>query len=325
MTTENEFFAGEGLRPSGDPNESLAGASRSMTQQPSLRLLLRGGTRGLRRFPGLITALYLVQVALSAGAAAVMMMLMVRAFGSRPLFDRAMDGDLAALMLSLRGEAGVVIAMVWLGIGAVVLYAVVSWFLTAGLIAVFLDAPSRGRESVRWFGAAGASNFFPFMRLGLWSLLPYAIVIGVAGFGLDMAGSADEAVDPLGLLRTLGLGLAPAIGIHWIVATAIDYARVDLVRHPGLSSARALVRGFRMIGRHPLALFHTLGYGIVFVGISVAHVSLTGGGAVEGLAALIALRQLAGFARFASHVMLIGGQVELACATMATPQRMPVR
>lgn len=319
MTTENEFFAGEGLRPSGDPNESLAGASRSMIQQPSLRLLMRGGTRALRRFPGLVVALYLVQVALSAGAAALMMMLMVRAFGSRPLFDRAMDGDMAALLTSLRGEAGVIVALFWIGVGAVVLYAVVSWFLTAGLIAVFLDAPSRGRESVRWFGAAGASNFFPFMRLGLWSLLPYAIVLGVAGFGMGMTGSAEHALDPIGLLQTIGLGLAPAIGLHWIVATAIDYARVDLVRHPGLSSARALMRGFRMIGRHPLALFHTLGYGILFVGISVGHVSLTGGGAVEGLAALILLRQLAGFLRFAAHVMLIGGQVELACATMATP------
>jgi hypothetical protein len=201
----------------------------------------------------------------------------------------------------------------------VVLYSVVSWFLTAGLIAVLLDAPSRRREVVRWFGAAGASNFFPFLRLGLWTALPYAVVLGVAGFGMGMTGGVEEAIYPMDLLRTVGLGLAPAIGLHWIVATAIDYARVDLVRHPGLSSARALVRGFRMIGRHPLALFHTLVYGLLFIGISAGHVSITGGGAVASLAALIALRQLAGLLRFLAHVMLIGGQVELACSTMATP------
>lgn len=331
---ENEFFGDEDLRlpterpareaeppPSRDPDpdESIGSASRSMVSRPSLGALLGAGGRGLRRFPGMVLVLYLVQVALSAGAALVMMMLLSAAFGDRPLFDRAMDGDVAALLACVRAEPRLVLALLWIGLAAVAVYGVVSWFLTAGLIAVLLDAPSRRREVVRWFGAAGASSFFPFLRLALWSALPYAAVLVVAGYGLGwVAYRLSHAFDGGALLEALAVGLSPALLLHWMVATAVDYARVDLVRHPGISSLRGLMRGFRVILHHRLALVHTLLYGIVFAGVTAVYAWLASD-VIAGLVGLVAIRQLSSLLRFAAHVGLIAGQVEMSYAVMGTP------
>lgn len=323
MTTGNEFFGGGDLRP-GDPgpNESLASASRSAVGRPSLLGLLRAGARALRRFPGLLFGLYVLQLALSAGAALVLMAVFARTFGNRPLFDRAMDGDLAALVTCFADPAGrsALFGAVVICAAAVLVYGVVSWMLTAGLIAVLLDAPSRRREVVRWFGAAGASNFFPFLRLSLWSLLPHAAVGVAAAFGLRwIRWRLDHALEPDDLLTALAIGLSPALVLHWLLAASIDYARIDLVRHPGMSSVRALARGFGLIGRRRITLVHTLLYGAVFGGVFALQLWLTGSGAVSGMAGLIVVRQIAGLTRFAAHVGLIAGQVELACATMGTP------
>jgi hypothetical protein len=303
-----------------DPNSSLASASRSMMQRPSLGVLLRAGARALRRFPGMVLVTYLVQVALSAGAALTMMMLLVSAFGDRPLFDRAMDGDVAALFACIGAEPNLLVSLFWIAAAAVLLYGVVSWFLTAGLVAVLLDAPSRRREVVRWFGSAGAANFFPFLRLSLWSLVPAAAVVVAAWLGVDRVDERlSTAIELRSYVIALALGLGPALVLHWVVAAALDYARIDLVRHPGMSSLRALVRGFRLVGRHPIALVHTLLYGAVFAGVTVLYFRISTGEAIVGLAALVALRQAAGLLRFAAHVALIAGQVELACAAMMTP------
>ncbi len=329
MTVENTFFGSEDLRPpteraqsdhEPDPNESLGSASRSMMGRPTLRLLLRAGVRSLRRFPGMVLILYAIQLALSAGTALLFMVLLQGAFGDRPLFDRAMDGDLAALVTSVVSEPEVWRALLWIGLVAVAGYSVVSWFLTAGLIAVLLDAPSRRREVVRWFGSAGAANFFPFLRLSLWSALPQAVVLVVAGVGVGFVRyRLENAFDARDALEGLAIGLSPALLLHWIVATAIDYARIDLVRHPGMSSIRGLMRGFRAVVNHRLTLVHTLLYGLVFAGASALYGWMTVVGAVSGLVALILLRQLVSLVRFVAHVALIAGQVELACAAMLTP------
>ncbi|HWM87416.1 MAG TPA: hypothetical protein VNO33_16300 [Kofleriaceae bacterium] len=328
MTTENEFFGSDDLRPPSEHPDghadvgesSFAGASRSMMERPSPRMLVRAGLRAVRRFPWLVLILYLVQLGISAGAAAVMFLSLRQSFGHRPVFDRAMDGDVAAFIVSASGEPRALLGLVWIGVATVILYSVVSWFLTAGLIAVLLDAPSRRREVVRWFGAAGASNFFPFLRLALWSALPYAVVLVVAGVGFAWVEHRMEHAMAMGdFLQAVAIGLSPALLLHWLLATAIDYARVDLVRHPGMSSIRGLIRGFGLIARHRLALVHTLLYGVLFVGVMALYGWMTLDGAIASLVALFALRQLSGLIRFVAHVMLIAGQVELGCSAMGTP------
>lgn len=304
------------------PDESIGSASRAGAPRASLGLMLRAGVRSLVRYPGLVVALYLVQLALSAGAALVMLTVLTRVFGVRPLFDRAMEGDVAALLECFRDPAGAqaLFGLICTGLGAAFLYGALSWFLTAGLIAVFLDAPSRGREVARWFGAGGASSFFAFFRLALWSLVPF-LVVAVAAIGgvYWMSLHMGRALDAAGMAEALATGLGPALAVHWVTAAAVDYARIDVVRHPGLSSLRALARGFGLVMRRPLALLHTLLYGVVFAAATAVAIWAGLGGAVPGLAALMVVRQVVSLTRFAAHVGLIAGQVELSCTSLPAP------
>jgi hypothetical protein len=296
-----------------------AAVSGNLQARPGVRVLLQAGGRALIRFPGLCASIYLVQLALSTGAAALMGALLARAFARRPLFDQAMAGDLAALMTSFRDQPQLMSSLVWIGAGAVLLYLVVSWLLTAGLIAVLLDPPSRRREVARWFGAGAAANFFPLLRLGLWAALPRAAVLLAALSGANrVLGQAEVLLDRWDLLGALVVGFGPALVIHWLVATAVDYARVDLVRHPGMSSIRALLRGFRLLVRRPLALAHTAGYGMVFAGLTAGYVAVSGE-LVGSLVALVIARQLTAVLRFAARVAMVAGQVELGCAAMPAP------
>jgi hypothetical protein len=300
---------------------SISSTSGSLAARPSLFTLARAGGRAVRRFPGLVGTLYLAQVGISVVAAGVMALLLSEAFGSRPMFDRGMDGDLAALFTSFLAYPGLLPALAAIATGAILLYWLVSIFMTGGLVAVLLDPPDRRREVARWFGAGGAANFFPLLRLGAWSLLPYAGMLLVANLGSHGLYSAlENAITPGDLVAPLALALGPGLLLYWIIGTAIDYARVDLVRHPGMSSLRALLRGFHLVIARPLALVHSGLYGLFFLAVTAGYVAISRSLA-EGLLVAVVTRQLVALLRFLAHVGLIAGQVELACSAMVPPLR----
>lgn len=301
--------------------DALSSASGPLGARPSFFTLARAGARALRRFPGLLGSLYLAQVGISLAAAALMGLLLSDAVARRPLFDRAVDGDLPALVTSFAGRPGLITTLLLVAAVAVLLYWLVSLFLTGGLLAVLLDPPDRRREVARWFGAGGAANFFPLLRLAVWSILPYGLV--VVAFALGSRGletALERALSPGDLVRPLVLAFGPALVLHWIIGTAIDYARVDLVRHPGMSALRALLRGFHVLVARPLALVHTALYGLFFAAVTAGYVAVSGSLA-EGLAVAILTRQLVSLLRFVAHVGLLAGQVELACSAMPAPLR----
>lgn len=300
---------------------SVSSTSGSMAARPSLFTLARAAARALRRFPGLVGALYLAQLAVSVAAAGVMAMLLSDAFARRPMFDRALDGDLAALVTSFLGHPDLLPALVAIALGSVLLYWLVSMFMTAGLVAVLLDPPDRRREVARWFGAGGAANFFPLLRLGAWSLLPYAVVLAAVSFGgRGLSSSLQNAITPGDLVGPIARAFGPALLLHWIIGTAVDYARVDLVRHPGISSLRALLRGFQLLFARPLALVHTALYGLFFAAVTVGY-ALLSTSLADGLLVALLVRQLVALLRFLAHIGLIAGQVELACSAMMAPLR----
>ena len=300
---------------------SISSASGSLAARPSLFTLARAGARALRRFPGLCGSIYLLQLGVSLAAASLMGLLLTEAFARRPLFDRAMDGDLPALLTSFAGRPDLLGALLMVAGGALVLYWLVSLFLTGGLLAVLLDPPDRRREVARWFGAGGAANFFPLLRLALWSMLPYAAVVIAFGLGArDLGTRLERAVSTSDLVVPLLIAVGPPLLLHWICATAIDYARVDLVRHPGMSGLRALMRGFHLLVARPLVLFHTALYGLFFAGVTVGYAAISGSLA-EGLLVAILLRQIVSIVRFLAHVGLLAGQVELACSAVPAPFR----
>jgi len=300
---------------------STTSPSGSFGARPSLFTLARAAARALRRFPGLLGSLYLTQLGISLGGAALIGFLLSDAFARRPLFDRGIDGDLPALVASFAGRPGLITSLLLVAAGAVVLYWLVSLFLTGGWLAVLLDPPDRRREVARWFGAGGAANFFPLLRLALWSILPYGAVLVAFGLGArDLGKSFEHALSPGDLVVPLALALGPALFLHWIIGTAIDYARVDLVRHPGMSSLRALLRGFHVLVSRPVVLLHTALYGLFFVAVTAGYFAIAGslGG---GLALAIVIRQLVSLLRFLAHAGLLAGQVELSCSAMAPPLR----
>ena len=300
---------------------SISSASGAMAARPSLFTLARAGARALRRFPGLCGSIYLAQLLVSVAAAGLIGMLLTDAFARRPMFDRGVDGDLAALVMSFMARPDLLTSILLIGGGAMLLYAVVSLFLTGGLIAVLLDPPDRRREVARWFGAGGAANFFPLVRLAIWSVLPYAAVVVAVALGADpLPDALATALAPRDLVVPLLVAFGPALFLHWIIGTAVDYARVDLVRHPGLSSLRALVRGFSVLVTRPLVLLHTALYGLFFAGVTAGYIAISGSLA-DGLLVAVLVRQLVSLLRFIAHVALVAGQVEIACSAMPAPLR----
>jgi hypothetical protein len=289
-----------------------------MTSRPSsdasLLDLLRAGGRALGAFPGLAAALYLVQLALSVAAAWLVAVPLDLAFGDRPVFARAMDGDLPSLVTCLSSEPGLAAALAMIALGAVLLYALLSWFLTAGTLAVLAERPAGRGDLARCFGAAGAGHIGRFARLWAWSLVPYAVVLAALAVGalLLLPRVPQHLLGPGSAALTAVLHLGPALLLHWIAAAAVDYARIDLVRHPARSPRRALLAAFALVLRRPVCLAHTLTYGLVFAALTAGYAAL--GLSLPGLplVAVVALRQLVSAARFAAHIALLGGQVSLA-------------
>jgi hypothetical protein len=289
----------------------------------SMSKMVGGGAHVLRRYPGLVGTLYAVQLAVAFGAGWVMTRILESAFANEPLFDAAVDDDTVALITVIAEKPTVFASVMWVGIGALGLYAVLSWFLSGGLIATLLETPRGRRETARCFGAGGAATFLAYARLGLLCIIPYGIALVVAGIGLDRAAADLPYALTVGdVARALVPNLAPAAILLWIAFTAVDYARIDLSRHPNQSSFRALLRAYKKLFTSRWPLVHVLMYYMAFVAISLVFLAATIDQPMTGAAGaltLFAIRQITSMVRFAAKVVLVGGQVELA-ETFEPPQ-----
>lgn len=295
---------------------------------PGLSVMLRGGTRAVSQYTGMLLALFVVHVLMAWGAGLVIMSILADAFADRPLFDEAVDGDLVALAEIVRDAGPVIGAVGWVALGAVVAWAMASWFLAGGILSVFTERPRGRAETARCFGAGGATYFLVFARLALISLLYHVPVLFILGFGVEYAGAQIEHALTMGeVVRALVIGLLPAALAHVVVSTIIDYARAELVlRRPGHESLGAVRVAFRATGyvfRRPVAFGHVLLYWLAFAALSLGFAWLAHGRAMlgtEGALALFALRQGVVLLRMAARVAVMAGQVELT-ATRPPPPR----
>lgn len=284
--------------------------------RPALTTALREGARALRRYTGLALVLYLVQLAVAAIGGLVIARVLAALLADNLIFDQAIDGDAAALITLARTHAELIPALAWIGLIAVAVYAVVSWYLVGGLIAVLVERPRDRRTTIGTFGAGGALTFFPYARLALWCVVPYAAIGFIALIGIGIAGdSMATAVTGADFLGPLGLALAPAAVLLLIQYTVVDYARIELSRRPGTAAWRAFLRGYRMVlGRwRPLA--HALLYYLAFALVTALLLVITWDRPMLGASGAISLfviRQIAAMGRFAARFVLVGGQVELA-------------
>jgi hypothetical protein len=291
--------------------------------------MVRAGARDLSEYTGMVLALFLVQVVVTWGAWLVVAQILIAAFAHRPIFDDAVDGDLVAWLEVLRDHGAVFQAIGMLGVGAVVAWVTISWFLTGGALAVLTERPRGRRETARCFGAGGASTFLVYLRLGLWSfvldLLPTLMILG---FGLDyLREKLEYALTVRELIGPLIVALAPAALYHTFVSTAVDLARAELTlrrpTHERLGATRALFRAFGFVLRRPVAIAHVLLYWAAFVALTLAFVWMAHGRAMlgtSGAMALLALRLGVALCRFALKIGVLAGQVELT-ATRPPPPR----
>lgn len=193
-------------------------------------------------------------------------------------FDPLMFGD---AMFSMAGHAA------WLG-GAALLGLLLTLLLTPFLDGMAVGSGRAGRRL--GFGALLQNGWIEYgrmFRVMLWSLLPYAVVIAVAGVGMHLAERhADQAV-------LEAQADAWAHGVRWgllvvfVLAQAIvESSRAAFVADTGLRSAtRAFGRGFMQLLHRPLKtlLFYLV---VSLIGLAVAaafgiariHVTAVNGG-----------------------------------------------
>lgn len=284
-----------------------------MTRKPSIGALVKEGMSALRRYPGLVVSLYVVQLVVSLLFAWAATSMLGAVFAQQPLFDEAVDGDLAALIFVVRDSPEVFTSILWAGVATVLGYMVLSWFLVGGLNAVLIQRPVERREVAATFGTGGASTFYAYARLALLCLAPYVIILSILVFGLGRA--ADNMLYGLtvsDVVWTVIPRVLPGTVLLWLQVTVVDYARIELSREPGLPAWRALGRGYRMVFTDWRPLVHLLLYVGWFVAITWVFVLLTQGRAMSGAAGaltILIIRQGVAIMRFCGAMVCAGGQV----------------
>ena len=290
--------------------------------------MLRAGVRALTDYTGTFLGLFAVQVLVAFGAGFVIAQLLADQFATLPLFDEGVDGDLAALLEALRHAGGTLSAIGWVGVGAILLWVMLSWFLAGGLITVLVERPHGRRETARTFGAGGAAHFFALARLGVLSLATYGLVAIAASIGLSAVLPRIERALELGaVVGWLALGLLPALLLLAAIWTVVDYARIELVvrrpTHPRLGALIAFGRAVAFVARRPLALGHVLLWGAAFIAISLVYVWASHDSPMlgtSGAISLLVVREGLALTRMALKVAAIGGQIELGMSRPPPPR-----
>lgn len=263
-----------------------------------------------RRYRGLLLATYLVQLLLSLIPAALVFALLLPELASEPALGRAVDGDISAIIEVLRAVPSAPLAAVVAVLVTALAYVAISWFLTAGLLGAYRDQPEGAAAAARSFGAHGARRVFAFARLFALTAPLYAALAVWAALAIgDVAERLTEVVTAGELARALIENLAGPALVLWLVWTAVDHARVELVEDEHLAAWRAMFKGVARVLRRPVCAAHTaLGHVAVAL-FAVGYLGVAGLG-LSGLGLLL-LRQLFGLARHFVHLAIIAGQVEL--------------
>lgn len=300
------------------------------TDSASLAGMLRAGRHALARYTGTLLAVFSAQLVLTLMVIFAMAGVLASAFATRPLFDRAVDGDLALWIPLLRDHRALFSALGWMGVGAALLWLVLSWFLGAGLIGVFADRPDGRAATARAFGANGASAFLPLLRLAVLSAPAYVVVALALQLGLGAVSSRLEyALSLRSLLCWAALGAAPGALLLHLFWTIGDFARAELVMRRdshGVTVLAAYARAISYVTRNPRTLVHA-GFGwLLIAAVSTGYVLASFGQPMVGgnsAITLLIVREGVALVRLAIRAAMIAGQVEATrerpCPVVAAP------
>jgi hypothetical protein len=300
--------------------------------------LIGAGPRAVSRYTGTLLAVFVAQSLIAASCIVAIFAVLAHTFARLPMFDEAVDGDLVALIYSLRYGKDGMVAIAGIVFGAVVLWQLASWFLVGGAYSVLAQRPEGRGDTARCFGAGGASTYLAYARLALCALPGWLTVLSVLAFGLGLGpvnllfkSRIDQALTVGELLGPLVLAVLPAALLLHLLWTVEDYARVELtLRHdthdPGVVATYLRTLGYVL--RRPVTLVHgALGW-LVFGLVSTAYFYLSLGHPMygaEGAITLFIARQGVSLLRMAIRFGVLAGQLELGRTRPLPPRRVEVK
>jgi hypothetical protein len=303
-----------------------------MAMRLALGDLVSAGPRAVGRYTGTLLSVFVVQTLVTLGCMLAVAFALARAFSHMPMFDEAVDGDLVSLVFCLRYGKASIEASAAIGLGAVLLWALVSWFIVGGILGVFAQRPEGRSETARCFGASGASTFLAYGKLALCSLPGYFVVLIVLVIGLDIADSRIEhALTVPQLVLPLLVAMLPAVFVLHVLWTVSDYARVELTLRQDSHEPSVVMTYFRTLGfvlRRPVTLAHSgLGW-LAFAFITVGYAYLSLGHPMygaEGAVTLFVIRSGVALARMAIRFGVLAGQLELGKTRALPPRRIEAK
>ncbi len=304
------------------------GAGVSFRGLGGLGDLIGIGLRALQRYTGTLFAVFVVQSLVAAACFAGVAIVLATAFWRLPMFDRAVDGDIAAWVWCLRHAPSTFLAAGGVVAASLILWQLVTWFLAGGLYGVLATRPESRVETARRFGAAGAATYLAYARLALCAVPGYVLVLVVLGISLDAAVPRIEyALTVADLAGAVVVGFVPPLIVLHVAWTIVDYARIEIALHhekhrPG--ALGAYLRAASFVVRRPLTLVHgALGW-LFWVMVTLAYAYLAQGHPMYGAGGAITLffvRQVVSLARLAVRIAAMAGQVEMSRTRPAPPAR----
>jgi len=282
-------------------------------------LPLIGFWSGLERARGRkrMLALYWVFHTLCAlGAALPLMAPAVRQLGRSRLGDELMrQFDLAWLaeVYSVAGEAAAP-AAVFAAVAAGVILLLGGVFLAGGAVPMLAREEAAYTPEEFWRGAG--RNFWPFLRLALYSLNAYAAAFLLSGLVRRGAEAVwGEGLEARPLVWAGHARLAILAVLSGLISTAMDFAKVRLALSGSRQSLRACLGSLRLVWRHPgvmfwlWACFAAAGAAAAWAYVELAA-RLEGGGAV-GFVLLVLAQQAYVLARIGLRFAAWGAAAEL--------------
>lgn len=294
--------------------------------------LIGAGPRAVSRYTGTLLAVFVAQSIVAATCMIAVAFVLAQAFSHLPMFDEAVDGDLVALIYSVRYGKPSLVATGGIVFGAVALWQLASWFLVGGLNGVLARRPEGRGDTARCFGASGATTYLAYARLALCSLPGWVVVLFVFGTGTSLvADRIKHALTVPELLGPLAVAILPAALVLHVLWTVSDYARAELtLRHdthdPG--AVATYLRTFAYVIRRPVTLVHGAIGWIVFALVTSAYAYLAQGHPMygaEGAVTLFVARQGVSLLRMATRVGILAGQIELGRTRPLPPRRVEVK
>lgn len=300
-----------------------------MAMRLGLPDVIAAGPRAVGRYTGTLLAVFVVQTIVAIAVLVGVATLLSQAFAHLPVWDEAVEGDLIALLTSLRYARAHLIGCAGIAFGGILMWQLASWFLVGGTLGVLVQKPEGRGDTARCFGASGAATYLGYARLALCSLPGLALfMFALAVGGGAVATRVLHALTIPELMWPLLLGTLPAFVILHILWTVSDYARVELtLRHESHdpSAVATYLRTLVFVLKRPVTLVHAALGWIVFALISIGYSYLAHGHPMygaEGAVALFVIRQGVALARCSIRYGVLAGQVEIGRTRALPPRRL---